>query len=115
MLVILAACCEQSLSCIDARHSSLFVRHMAGPDGVAMDTTQNGVASPAYLATKAQDLDLSSLIETSQRGATSEAALSHLNILNGGWPEEALEQYTTLDPAQKSAMKVSVVHIFFVA
>ena len=88
---------------------------MAGPDGITMDSTQNGVASPAYLATKAQDLDLSSLIESSQRGATSEAALSHLNVLNSGWPEEALEQYTTLDPAQRSAVKVSVVHVCFFA
>ncbi len=30
-------------------------------------------------------------------------------MLNGVWPEEALLQYTTLDPAQRGAIKV---HLF---
>lgn len=99
--------------CNGTRHSALFVRHIAGPDSAGMSSSQTGAVSPAYLASKAHDLDLSSLIAISKRGVTSEAALSRVSILNGGWPEEALEQYTTLDSAQRSAVKVAVLHICF--
>lgn len=56
----------------------------------------------------AQGLSLSSLIAGDMKSTAAENALSHLDVLHGGWPaaDEALALYTTLDPAQRLAIKV---------
>lgn len=56
----------------------------------------------------ARQLSLSSLIAPVTRTSAAEHVLSHVDVLHGGWPaaEEALAQYSTLDPAQRLAIKV---------
>jgi len=71
-------------------------------------SSQAAVPPPAYLQ-ESNAIDLSCLIAPPKRNSASEAALKRVNVLNGVWPEEALVQYTTLDPAQRGAIKV---HLF---
>ena len=67
------------------------------------------VPSPAYmLSNGGGGLDLLSLVETADRSAAKEAGLGKVDVVNGAWPEAALEQYTTLDPAQRSAIQVII-------
>lgn len=55
-----------------------------------------------------QGLNLSSLIAPDINSMAAKNALSHVDVLHGGWPaaDEALTQYSTLDPAQRLAIKV---------
>ena len=59
----------------------------------------------------AQDINLSSLIAPGMRSPAAEDALSQVDVLHGGWraADEALTQYSTLDPAQRLAIKVPCV------
>lgn len=56
----------------------------------------------------ARDISLSSLIVPGMSSTAAEDALSHVDVLHGGWgaADEALAQYSTLDPAQRLAIKV---------
>lgn len=67
-----------------------------------------GSSATSSLLAREQRFDLSCLIAPPKRSRASEAALKRVNVLNGVWPEEALVQYTTLDPAQRGAIKVRV-------
>ncbi|KAL0048508.1 hypothetical protein WJX82_004826 [Trebouxia sp. C0006] len=69
-------------------------------------SSQAAVPPPAYLQ-ESNAIDLSCLIAPPKRNSASEAALKRVNVLNGVWPEEALVQYTTLDPAQRGAIKAN--------
>ena len=71
-------------------------------------TASKAAHAPAYLIDKgAQGIDLSSLISPARRSEAAESALSSVDVLGGAWPMQALEQYSTLDPAQRSAIQVN--------
>lgn len=80
----------------------------AGNRGGNGSLSVQAVPPPAYLVEKnAQGLDFSSLIPPDRKSSAAKDALSCVNAFNASWPELALDQYTSLDPAQKAAIKVA--------
>lgn len=74
--------------------------------GTSSASQQVRVSMPPYMAEmNARGLDLSCLIASAERTSAAVAALKRVDVL-GGWPERALQQHTTCDPAQSSALKV---------
>ena len=96
----------QLTSLVNCEHLALLICAGSGGSG-SSSLPAKVVPPPAYMVERnAQGMDLTSLTAPGMRGRAADNALSNLDVLNGGWPEEALARYSTLDPAQRAAIKV---------
>lgn len=88
---------------------SRFVVCVAGPDQAAPSKEHIDISAPPY---QIEDLDfrlnLACLVTDAKPDASLMQAVSSIDILGGQWPNEALQQFTTLDQSQLLALQVGL-------